>query len=49
MGCIFYECKSISSLPEISKWNTQNVTDMNGMFDECNKKLKIPKKFNKGC
>ncbi len=24
------------SLPDISKWNTSNVTDMSGMFYGCN-------------
>ena len=32
MSHMFAECKSLSSLPEISKWNTSNVTYMNGMF-----------------
>jgi len=28
MSWMFFECKSLSSLPDISKWNTNNVTDM---------------------
>ena len=29
---IFYGCSSLLSLPNISKWNTSNVTDMSYMF-----------------
>ena len=29
---LFRGCNSISSLPDISKWNTSNVTNMSGMF-----------------
>ena len=25
MSCIFYECSSLLSIPDISKWNTSNV------------------------
>ena len=35
MSCIFCGCSSLSSLPDISKWNTNNVTDMSWMFHEC--------------
>ena len=41
---MFYGCSSLSSLPDISNWNTNNVTDMNYMFYECNKTI-IPSKF----
>jgi surface protein len=43
MSCMFDGCSSLSSLPDISKWNTSNVTDMSYMFSGCNKSLKIPK------
>ena len=33
MSYMFSGCKSLSSLPDISKWNTNNVTNMIGMFD----------------
>ena len=46
MSEMFRGCKSLSSLPDISKWNTSNVTDMICMFDGCNESLKIPSKFN---
>ena len=29
---IFYNCSSLSSLPDISKWNTNNVIDISEMF-----------------
>ena len=29
---MFGGCESLSSLPDISKWNTYNVTDMDVMF-----------------
>ena len=32
MSYMFYGCNSLSSLPDISKWNTSNVTDMSSMF-----------------
>ena len=35
MSYIFYGCSSLSSLPDISKWNTNKVTYMSYMFDGC--------------
>ena len=35
MSCMFKECSSLSSLPDISKWNTNNVTNMSYMFSGC--------------
>ena len=32
MSYMFYFCGSLFSLPDISNWNTTNVTDMNNMF-----------------
>ena len=32
MSFMFYECSSLSSLPDISKWNINNVTNMSGML-----------------
>ena len=32
---MFYNCSSLSSLPGISKWNTNNVNNMNWMFSNC--------------
>ena len=35
MSYMFSGCSSLSSLPDISKWNTNNVINMNGMFYGC--------------
>ena len=35
MRSMFYGCSSLISLPDISKWNTNNVTYMDNMFSEC--------------
>ena len=32
MSYMFDECFSLSSLPDLSKWNTNNVTNMSYMF-----------------
>ena len=45
MSYMFKGCSSLSSLPDISKWNTNNVTDMNNMFSGCNESLNIPSKY----
>ena len=46
---MFNHCESLSSLPDISKWDTKNVINMAFMFDYCYKldKSKIPHKFKK--
>ena len=43
MSSMFYRCIQLSSLPDISKWNTNNVTDMNFMFNGCEKLSSLPK------
>ena len=35
-------CISLKSLPDISKWDTSEVSDMNHMFYECNLLLSLP-------
>ena len=45
MSYMFSNCKSLSSLPDISKWNTNNVNDMSYMFYNCKPSLNIPLKF----
>ena len=42
MNGMFYECYSLKSLPDISNWNTSNVTDMSYMFDSCNSLIFLP-------
>ena len=43
MSRMFDGCNSLISLPDISKWNTSNVTDMSGMFDGCNSLISLPR------
>ena len=47
MSCMLSGCESLSSLSDISKWNTSNISNMSKMFSGCNKSSKIPSKFNK--
>ena len=35
MSGIFQECKSLISIPDISKWDTKNVNDMSYLFSKC--------------
>ena len=42
MRHLFDGCKSLISLPDISKWNTIKVTDMEHMFDGCNSLKSLP-------
>ena len=37
MSNMFNECKTLISLEGFSKWNTNNVKDMNSMFSNCEK------------
>ena len=40
MCYMFYGCESLTSMPNISRWNTDNVNNMSHMFYGC--KLLIP-------
>ena len=42
MKAMFQLCKILSSLPDISKWNTQNVTNMSFLFSYCSKLSALP-------
>ena len=42
MSWMFNGCNSLSSLPDISKWNTSNVNDMSWMFYDCNSLSSLP-------
>jgi surface protein len=39
---MFYECKQLFELSDISKWDTSKITDMNSMFKGCEQLSKIP-------
>ena len=48
MSYMFEECSSLLSLPDISKWNINNVTDMSEMFNRCSS-LSSAFNFDKIC
>ena len=35
MSYMFYRCNLLLSIPDISKWNVENVTNMRCMFSDC--------------
>ena len=39
---LFYKCSSLSSLPDMSKWNINNVIDMSFMFAGCSSLSSLP-------
>ena len=45
MSYMFSDCNALTSLPDISKWDTKNVTNMSDMFSGCNALKNIPNKF----
>ena len=47
MSYMFYGCSSLTSVPDISKWDTKNVTNMDSMFSGCSSLKNIPNKFKK--
>ena len=42
MSYMFYNCSSLNSLPDISNWNTSNVTNMSYMFSNCSSLNSLP-------
>ena len=49
MRYMFQQCSSLASLPNISNWDTKNITNMSCMFEGCSKLSVKPilKKINK--
>ena len=49
MSYLFFGCSSLKSLPDISKWNINNVTDMHALFTKCSSLSSLPdiSKWNK--
>jgi len=47
MSCMFYNCTSLLSLPDLMEWDISKVEDMKTMFTNCNKLPEniIPSKF----
>ena len=42
MNNLFSNCSLLKSLPDISKWNTINVSDINNLFSHCSSLLSLP-------
>ena len=42
INLIFYGCESLISIPDISDWNMENVTNMFGLFYGCKSLISIP-------
>ena len=42
MSHLFDGCYSLKSLPDISKFDTKNVTDMSYMFNDCSSLIELP-------
>ena len=42
MSYMFSGCSSIISLPDISKWNINNVNDTSYMFSGCSSLISLP-------
>ena len=47
MSLMFYNCKSLLSLPDLAQWDIRKVEDMKSMFNNCQKlpQQVVPKKF----
>jgi len=39
---MFNGCSSLSNIPDISEWNTNNVTNMSCMFNGCSSLSNLP-------
>ena len=39
---MFYKCESLIKLPDISKWDISNVTNMEKMFFGCKSLISLP-------
>ena len=42
MSKMFYNCSSLTVLPDISKWSMKNVTDISKMFYNCSSLISLP-------
>ena len=39
---MYYNCSKLSSMPDISKWDTSNVNNMFSVFDNCSELSSLP-------
>ena len=46
MRKMFYNCLSLTTFPDVTKWNTFNVIDMKKMFYNCLSLSSLPNLFN---
>ena len=42
MDLLFAKCSSLVSLPNISKWKTNNLKQLSSLFSDCNLLLSLP-------
>ena len=42
MSGMFFNCSSLNNLPDISKWDTKNVTNISYMFCRCSSLNNLP-------
>ena len=42
MSYLFYDCNSLKSLPDLSKWNINNCWNYSGIFANCSSLLSLP-------
>jgi len=42
MTGLFNKCSKLSSLPDILKWNINNINNMRAMFGECSSLIELP-------
>ena len=42
MSFLFYNCSSLTRLPDISLWNVRKVTNFKGLYGKCSSTLQIP-------
>jgi surface protein len=40
--CLFSGCSSLTSLPDISKWNIENAVNIYGLFSGCSSLNSLP-------
>ena len=49
MSSMFFQCSSLESLPDISKWDTRNVKNISDMFCGCSSLESLPDILKVGC
>ena len=42
INCLFCECKSLSCLPDLSKWNLDNIYELSDIFSGCKSQCSFP-------